>query len=391
MPIIRPATSPGFAHSYTMQRSTAVDILRAIAVCLVLGPHMRPMEPEGGSVVGAGIHHFTTLWWRGGWIGVDLFFVLSGFLVSGLLFREHQKFGALSAKNFLIRRGLKIYPAFWVLIGLTCGISLLRHRFEFKPLLSELLFIQNYSQGFWNHTWSLAVEEHFYFLLLLYLVFLSRRQSANAFQSIPTSFVVFAVLLLTLRLVVAGCLPYTYRTHHYPSHLRMDSLFCGVLISYYYHYHSARFFELARRYRVPALIFGVLALTPAFVFPLRTTHFIHTIGFTLFYVGSGLILVALLTVNLSKYKLARSIAYIGSHSYSIYLWHIPYARWVLPRVECMAGQYWSWPVYFALYFIGSQFFGIIMGLLVEFPVLRLRDRWFPSRVRPLTITNKWHK
>jgi peptidoglycan/LPS O-acetylase OafA/YrhL len=93
-----------------MQRSKAIDILRALAVFLVLGRHMIPVASAGPSIPGYFAHSFTTLWVRGGWIGVDLFFVLSGFLVSGLLFRGHQKFGVLSGKDFLIRRGLKIYP-----------------------------------------------------------------------------------------------------------------------------------------------------------------------------------------------------------------------------------------------------------------------------------------
>ena len=78
------------------QRNESLDVLRCVAVLLVVGYHMP----------------YYRLWGRIGWIGVDLFFVLSGFLISGLLFREFRDTGSIDVKRFLIRRGLKIYPSF---------------------------------------------------------------------------------------------------------------------------------------------------------------------------------------------------------------------------------------------------------------------------------------
>lgn len=102
-----------------LNRFRQIDILRAVAVLLVLGRHLTPC-PEGFSHF---LHHVTRIWNQGGWIGVDLFFVLSGFLVSGLLFREHEKFHELHIGHFLIRRGFKIYPPFWLLIGATVLVA----------------------------------------------------------------------------------------------------------------------------------------------------------------------------------------------------------------------------------------------------------------------------
>src|SRR6185369_11827660 len=84
-------------------RLSRVDVLRAIAVLLVMVHHMYP-PPEYAPRFVAEIVAFAR---RPGWIGVDLFFVLSGFLVSGLLFREHQLYGDLRVGRFLIRRGFK--------------------------------------------------------------------------------------------------------------------------------------------------------------------------------------------------------------------------------------------------------------------------------------------
>ncbi|HXJ16319.1 MAG TPA: acyltransferase, partial [Candidatus Polarisedimenticolia bacterium] len=80
-------------------RNKRLDVLRSIAVLLVLLYH---------SEIGTRLAN-------AGWAGVDLFFVLSGFLISGLLFTEYKKRGSIDFKRFFIRRGLKIYPAFYVL------------------------------------------------------------------------------------------------------------------------------------------------------------------------------------------------------------------------------------------------------------------------------------
>src|SRR5207249_4772189 len=142
-----------------MKRSSTLDIMRAVAIALVLGRHMEVCSKD----TNAGLHYLTALWNRGGWVGVDLFFVRSGFLVSGLLFKEHQRYGAISFKHFIIRRGFKIYPPFYGLIAITVVVGLLKGNLDISRLLHELVFLQNYGKGgVWPQTWSLAVEEHFY-------------------------------------------------------------------------------------------------------------------------------------------------------------------------------------------------------------------------------------
>jgi peptidoglycan/LPS O-acetylase OafA/YrhL len=366
-----------------MARSKAIDILRAVAVLLVIGRHMDRC-PERVSPL---LHWLTDKWEIGGWVGVDLFFVLSGFLVSGLLFREYEKFGGISVKHFLIRRGLKIYPAFWVFLLITLSVLILR-RDPFKPLAipCELLFIQNYGAALLVHTWSLAVEEHFYFFLVILIwVLLKIRAERNPLRIIPVIFMVLAIECLVLRLWTAHLSPvYIDKTQHYPTHLRIDSLFCGVMISYFYHCHTSRFMAWAVRWRWWLIPAGLLLLTPAFCFVLKTTPFLYTFGFTLVYVGSACLMIALLTVQIPNRLFARAAAYVGSHSYSIYLWHVPILIWVAPLLSGATKAQRNWPIWFATYVLGSIIFGIIMSAIVEFPVLRLRDRWFPSRARPLS-------
>src|SRR3954467_2052645 len=146
------------------RRIVGLDLLRLLAVGLVLGRHLwdaPPSLPEGARA-------FFAAWQRGGWVGVDLFFVLSGFLVSGLLFTEFRAHGSISPLRFYARRAWKIYPPYLVMIAATTG-AILAQGFVFEriQLVAEVLFFQNYVKGLWNHTWSLAVEEHFYLLLPL--------------------------------------------------------------------------------------------------------------------------------------------------------------------------------------------------------------------------------
>lgn len=350
-----------------------------MAVLLVLGRHLEPC-PRAISPL---LHAISTTWNRGGWVGVDLFFVLSGYLVSGLLFREHLERGSVSVKRFLVRRGFKIYPAFWILIATTLVVL---RQFRITPPLravaSELAFVQNYGLAIWNHTWSLAVEEHFYFLLAILIGLLAgRSRSRDPFGVVPALFVALAVLCLALRILTWRTGPFSPGVNLMPSHLRIDSLFCGVLVSYLRHYHPARFEAFASRNRVLLLLGGGALLVPAFVFPLETTPLVYTLGFTIFYVGSSLLLIGLLAFEIPGGPLTGSMTFLGSRSYSIYLWHMPVAAWAVPLAARALGGRVGWPTYAALVLGGAASVGVLMSALVEIPVLRARDRWFPSRGR----------
>ncbi len=86
-----------------MIRNEGLDIVRAIAVVLVIGRHLPLMKDTSLAL---------QYWHRIGWVGVDLFFVLSGFLISNLIFEEIKRKGSFDLRRFLVRRALKIYPPF---------------------------------------------------------------------------------------------------------------------------------------------------------------------------------------------------------------------------------------------------------------------------------------
>src|SRR6266511_858077 len=96
-----------------MARVQQLDVLRGVAVVLVLGRHVE----LPATTVAPAVQAAATFWYQIGWVAIDLFFVLSGFLISGLLFTEYQKHGTVRIGRFLIRRGFKIYPAFYVMLA----------------------------------------------------------------------------------------------------------------------------------------------------------------------------------------------------------------------------------------------------------------------------------
>lgn len=364
-------------------RAIGLDILRLVAVVLVLGRHM-PSHPDTWPSF---LTSLFLVWQRGGWVGVDLFFVLSGFLVSGLLFAEYKSRGHFSIIRFYTRRAWKIYPSFLVLIAATVAVRLVASTHSLPPgrqLAAELLFLQSYLPGLWGHTWSLAVEEHFYLLLPLVLtvVLKMNRGSASPLRPVLPIVMCVAILALILRLLNWSNRPaYSHLTHAFASHLRLDSLGAGVAVSYAYHFHASRFVDLLSPWRRHLLAAGVLLLTPAFAFTLETTPFIFTIGLTQFYVGSAMLMVGTLLSSVSRGPFTLLLARLGADSYSIYLWHAPVLGWGVLLAERIWGTPLSFGVRAMIYGVGSIALGLAMAKIVERPALRLRDQWFPPHGR----------
>jgi peptidoglycan/LPS O-acetylase OafA/YrhL len=330
---------------------------------------------------GAALATLTGAWIRGGWVGVDLFFVLSGFLVSGLLFREYRERRTVSIRRFFIRRGLKIYPAFYFFLLLTVLQSALLRGWgsiKIRSLISECLFVQNYWRHMMDHTWSLAVEEHFYILCALLVFFLSRRKSGpNPYRSILKIFVGVALFCLVARVVNGIYAPYSFTTLS-ATHLRLDGLMFGVCLSYLHHFEPERLRAVIGGRRGLVAVLGAAMILPAFLFRLETTFLVYTFGFCSFYLGSGLLVLSLTFAPLPPNPLIRALAFFGTYSYSIYLWHIT-VRDSVSRGLRLFHHSGAWWIGFLIYFAGSFAIGTLMAKLIEVPILRIRDRLFPDR------------
>jgi peptidoglycan/LPS O-acetylase OafA/YrhL len=366
-------------------RIKRLDILRAVAILLVVCAH-------------AAISRFAS---RVGWAGVDLFFVLSGFLISGLLYTEYKSRGNIGLRTFFIRRGLKIYPAFYVMIAVTFAAQhLLWHGAPspFPSFLNELLFIQNYRYGVWGHTWSLAVEEHFYIGLALLLLALTRisPHRADPFRSIPRIFAFVAVTCFALRVLTIWVFPPAENlTAHVtnPTHARIDALFFGVFLGYLYHFRPELIHKLflTLRRRVAIAVSSILLLSVSY-FVARESYFMLSFGLTFLYLGfGGILLLALAIRGLFSGKLAKLLeqcgtasAYLGRYSYSIYLWHTPLLQ--LEAVILRKVVHTQLPAFATALIgvLGSCAVGIFFAHLIEVPVLKLRERFFPALQPGLT-------
>jgi peptidoglycan/LPS O-acetylase OafA/YrhL len=336
-------------------RNQSLDVLRGIAVLLVIASHYTLVIP-GRSIL------------ETGWVGVDLFFVLSGFLISGLLFLEFKKTGTINLKRFWIRRGFKIYPPFYVLIGLTAATAIARTCQLPHELLWEVVFLQNYGKPFWPHTWSLAVEEHFYLLLPLLLLLLSRigMGRPNPFRAVPFISMGISCICLYLR-IMAFRHDGNWSHVAFPTHLRIDALFAGVTLGYFTHFDQESCREAGKSW---VLAVGLLFAGAFLVMP-------DVPRLTFAYVAFAFIVAWSVNRPPSRNLFSRTLARIGYYSYSIYLWHVV----AMLGLEWMPASWFRFP----LYFLAAIALGVLMAKLIEIPVLRLRDRVFPSTAHARSI------
>jgi peptidoglycan/LPS O-acetylase OafA/YrhL len=335
-------------------------VLRGVAVLLVLVHH----SPGGeGALL------------RGGWTGVDLFFVLSGFLVSGLLFKEHLRSGRIRPGRFYLRRGLKIYPNFYTMLAVTSAVLALGHvDVEPRNVVHEAVFLQNYLPAAWwgrEHAWSLAIEEHFYFLLPPALILLLRwppfRRAPVRWATVLAATLGAAALAIRWTMVRSGA---DASSVLFPTHTRLDALAFGVLLSVVWHFAPARI-AVVRRLRWALVPVGLLLTLPCYLLS-NEHHFVLTLGLTLNYLGYGMVLAAALTLpRLLPRPLGPALAYVGFYSYSIYLWHLPFLAVVRNTLH-------EGPAAAAVFYAGSIVTGVVMARLVEIPALRLRERWIPA-------------
>jgi peptidoglycan/LPS O-acetylase OafA/YrhL len=325
-----------------------------------------------------------------GWTGVDLFFVLSGFLVSSLLLKPIAENGDVSISRFLIRRGFRIYPAFYLLLAVSIvAVEGLTNRIPWPPVMTEAVFIQNYFPGIWQHTWSLAVEEHFYLLLAVLVGSLAgarRHSPSRALRSLPTIIVSVMVLCFLLRTLHYFHLPEQRSAIYRNTHLRIDSLFAGVLLSYAATFRTNEFFRIVSACRARIAIAGTVFILPAWIFPLTADGFagafLLTIGFTLLALGcAAWVAIAANASTRSGQEPGRIwkiIRFIGVYSYAIYLWHLPVKKLSPTIYHRLTGDIPGEATQYMLYFGGSLALAMLTSHLLEFPLLRWRDRLIPS-------------
>jgi peptidoglycan/LPS O-acetylase OafA/YrhL len=363
-----------------MRRFAWFDCLRCLAILLVIlahcGDYARVLPPLWADLFDQAQ--------RISWVGVDLFFVLSGFLVSGLLFDEHDATGKLDIRRFLIRRAFKIIPAFYVMT-LTTALydAIVFHRVAVIHVIHDIFFLQSYRAGAWPHAWTLAIEVHFYILLALLLYYLSRTLPKGGRWLARLPFILGGVLVacFAARLINSGLRtgPFNIHREFQPSHLHLDVLAAGVLLRYVYNYHR-EYLAVFERVKLFWIGLGLLLVYPSGLVLVPHPAIVTALIPTCNYLGFSLILFEAtqipFPVSGPPGRLVRPFDYLGKHSYSIYIWHLPVRDWLVaplvPELNLL---------HFVFFFAASLVVGTLLSEILEMPILHLRNRLFASKAR----------
>jgi len=209
------------------ERQPGLDLLRALAIVVVVIYHAGIM----GFPMPGRVH-------RWGWIGVDLFFVLSGYLIGGQLLAPLARSQSIDLKRFFARRALRIMPAYFVILAIYIFLPSWREYPEMYPWWKFLLSVQNiglHGGTAFSHAWSLAVEDQFYLTLPFILLFVNRWPRAAII--IPCAIFIGGILL---RIFLAYLHPseisgVAFRDYqawiYYPTWTRLDPLVFGVALT----------------------------------------------------------------------------------------------------------------------------------------------------------------
>ena len=358
-----------------------LDTLRALAILLVMPYHLNDHFPEA-------LHapaHF-------GWIGVDLFFVLSGYLIGTQLFRPYLQGGRIQITEFYRKRAYRILPAFAVVLALYVLLPMWREApglqapWQFATFTENLLIDYGKNQAF-SHAWSLCVEEHFYLVLPVLTLWLMRRPAAWKTYGVLAALVVAGVaarsyvLLHTLRPLgpESDDFGVVYiEKMYYPTYVRLDGLIAGIALALLQTYRSGWWASLRKRGH--SLGSGGMAVV-ALAMWCSATRFASVegkaavwdlVGYPLLACGFALLTASAVSENgwLARVRVpgAKPLATLA---FSLYLTHKEAVHLLLHFFPALPdGSYLMLPMLFGACVA-------VAGLLylgVERPFLRLRDR-----------------
>ncbi len=370
--------------AHTNGKLAGLDHLRALAIITVLFYHYRMFKhPEWvDNIMGFG------------WTGVDLFFVLSGYLISSQLFARIAVEKPISLPEFFIKRFFRIIPAYLVVLAIYFLVPAFHEREALPPLWKFLTFTQNFNfdiknLGTFSHVWSLCVEEHFYLVFPLVLITMvyfnaTKRGGLLLLGLLIFGFAARLFTWYTLVLPDAGNDTFEitwYKQIYYPTYNRLDGLLAGVSIAALFAFKpSAK--EWITRYGNVTLVLGILVLTGAwFLCEDQKSFYASIFGFPLVAAGYGLLVMAAISPGCILYKYeSRVTALIAKLSFGIYLIH----KGVIHVIQPLFAKMDIAPkgnLMFLLCLVGTMLAALVLYKIVEEPFLRLRQRILESRRR----------
>jgi peptidoglycan/LPS O-acetylase OafA/YrhL len=331
------------------------------------------------------VSHAGLQWIIPGGFGVTVFFFLSGYLITTLMRFEQQTTGAVSVRDFYMRRALRILPPFYLVLALATTLAFLRvlpGDLQFRVVLAQALHVANYwyiwfgSDGSAAGTvpyWSLAVEEHFYLVFPFLYIGLSRLLSNRAQAR---TFWALCAIVCAWRCVLVLVLGVTENRTFMASDTRVDSILFGCALAVGMNPVLDSPWGSERLWKSVLLPAGLLLLTFTFVY--RAPWFRETLRYTV--QGIALTPLFVSAIRFPKWLPfralnARPVAYIGVLSYTLYLVHqvaLVLVAYQLPALD---------PLRIAILALLLSFIvALTLHRLVEKPCARIRKRL--TRVAP---------
>jgi len=365
--------------SATNSRLAGLDTLRALAIVSVMAYHLNWRLPSAFEVAG-----------KFGWMGVDLFFVLSGYLIGSQLLKPVRDGQAVSPMAFYCKRAYRILPAYFTVLLIYLVWPRWHEDTGMSPLWQFLTFTENlfvnYSKNHaFSHVWSLCVEEHFYLLLPLIVLVLARKPAAWKTWCVLGFFLAFGIAIRWYELVTVlqhagddlGVL-YIERIY-YPTYCRLDGLLAGVALAAIRLFRPAWWAAMARCGNWLLLAGCVLVGAAIWMFFDRFTFVTGAaaastvIGFPILSLGLALWIPAATDVRcaLGRWHVPGA-KLIATLAFSLYLTHKEIVSvmsdW-FPRIA----ETHDWRTV-PMYALSCLVAAAILYLCVEQPFLILRDR-----------------
>lgn len=362
-----------------MSRLPGLDLLRAVAILLVMYSHAQMLGVVSADDVVA----------RFGWMGVDLFFALSGFLICGQLFRAMAAGHPADAGGFYLRRAFRTLPAYLVVVALYFAVPGWREFQPIQPLwqfltfTENLFFVPDHTKAF-SHVWSLCVEEQFYLVAPFVVWLLARRSLGRRALALAAVLVVGGMVLRAgIWLSEIGPLEHVtpsnlywhawIRHIYYPTWSRLDGLIAGAAFAFVSVFRPDLWEALARRgnWLLAGGLVGVGA--GVWMFWNQAAFLPSSIGYPLV----SFSMAALVAAGASPSSLIGRFAMPGAGavaaiSYSLYLSHKA-AIHLLKTGFGLALDGHPFATFVA-YTAAMLTVGGLLYLAVERPFLRLRDR-----------------
>ena len=368
-------------------RLPGLDTLRAVAIAVVMVFHLQGLLPDLFDPIG-----------RFGWMGVDLFFVLSGYLIGSQLLKPVRDGRGVFLLEFYRNRAYRILPVYLVVLALYVFWPLWREAPGMSPLWQFLTFTENFFIDYsvnhaFSHAWSLCVEEHFYLLLPVIVLVMSRR--AKAWKTIALlaflvalgiairSYVYFHVLL-PLGPDRDAFSPRYIERIYYPTYTRLDGLLAGVALALMRIFRPGRWSAILRRSN--GLLAGGVALMALtlWLFADRVSTLGNIVGYPVMAVALGLLVMAAADRECWFGRLrVPGAKQVATLAFSLYLTHKEVAhldeRW-LPKI--MDARDWKTVL---VLIVTCLAVAALFYFAIERPFLALRDRRAGRRVADVDL------